>query len=177
MDQQLVGFSRDARAPRRRRKAFTLIEAAWVTVIVGIGAVAMLELLATGTVVNANGNQTTTAVNLANNIHEIALGLDFNDPQQPYAWSSKESTVAAYDNVLDLDGATFNPPLDVRRQPISDLTSWKQVVKVETVAPDTIYSVRPNNATTPTARVTVKILLNDKQVHEMSWLVVAPNPG
>ena len=161
----------------RRRKGFTLIEAAWVTVIVGIGAVAMLELLAAGTVVNANGNQMTTAVNLANNIHEIALGLAFNDPEQPTTWATKESSVTAYDDVLDLDGTSFNPPLDVRRQPIADLTSWKQTVTVQTVAPDTVLSVRPNNASTATARVTVKIFQNDKQVHEMSWLVVAPNPG
>ncbi len=71
-----------------RRRGFTLIEAAWVTVIVGVGAVAMLELLATGTNVNAAGNQMTTAVNLANNIHEVALGLDFNDPEQPTTWST-----------------------------------------------------------------------------------------
>ncbi|QOV90115.1 PilV family protein [Humisphaera borealis] len=160
-----------------RRKGFTLIEAAWVTVIVGIGAVAMLELLAAGTVVNANGNQMTTAVNLANNMREIALGLPFNDPEQPVTWATKEASVASYDDVLDLDGTSFSPPLDVRRQPIADLTSWKQTVTVQSVAPDAVPSVRPNNATTATARVTVKILQNNKQVHEMSWLVVAPNPG
>jgi outer membrane murein-binding lipoprotein Lpp len=95
-----------------------LVEAAWVTVIVGVGAIAMMELLVAGTASNAAGNQTTTAVNLANNVHEIALGMAFADPENKTAWTSREATVSAYDNVTDLDGQTFSPPLDVRRLPI-----------------------------------------------------------
>lgn len=169
-------FSSSTTTPRRRR-GFTLIEAAWVTVIVGVGAIAMLELLAAGTVSNSHGNQMTTAVNLANNVHEIALSLPFSDPQQPTTWSTKESSPELYDNILDLDGCTFNPPLDVRRQPIMELTNWTQTVTVQTVAPDTVSSIRPNNATVPTARVTVRVLLNNKLVHETSWLVIAPSAG
>lgn len=148
-----------------------------MTVLVGVGAVATLELLAAGTVSNANGNRMTTAVNLANNVHEIALGMSFADPQQPTVWTARESSVSAYDNITDLDGQTFSPPLDVRRQPIAGYAGWSQKVKVETVAPDTVYSVRPNDITVPTARVTVQVLLNNQLIHEASWLVVAPNAG
>jgi len=165
------------RGVRRRRRGFTLIEAAWVTVLVGLGAVAMMELLAAGTVSNAAGNQMTTAVNLSNNIHEIVLALPFADPQQPTTWATKEASIAVYDNILDLDGCTFNPPLDVRRQAIPDLAGWSQKVTIDTVAADMVSSVRPKNATVPTARVTVQILLRDKIIHETSWLVVAPSPG
>lgn len=161
---------------RRRRRGFTLIEAAWVTVIVGVGVGAMLELLAAGTMSNSAGNEMTTAVNLANNVHEISLGLAFADPQAPTQWTSRESTVAAYDNITDLDGQTFSPPLDVCRLPIAGYEKWAQKVKVETVALDTLSSVRPNTMTVPSAKVTVQILHNNKVVHTVSWLAVAPSP-
>ena len=153
-----------------------------MTVIIGVGAIAMLELLATGTAVNGAGTEMTTAINLANNVHEISLGLAFADPQAPTQWASREADVAQYDNITDLDGQTFGlggqpGPLDVRRLPIAGYPSWAQRVKVETVAADTVYSVRPNNIGVPTARVTVEVLRNNKVVHVATWLVVGPSPG
>ncbi|MDB5297358.1 MAG: Tfp pilus assembly protein PilV [Phycisphaerales bacterium] len=169
--------------PRRRPpsaargRGFTLIEAAWVTMIIGVGVIAMMELLAAGTVSNAASNQMTVAVNLANNVHEISLGLAYADPAAPTQWSTREATVAAYDDVADLDGQTFSPPLDVRRQPIAGYPNWAQRVTVRTVSPDAVTAVRPNDITVPTARVTVEILLNGKVVHTATWLVVGPSPG
>ncbi|HEX8916118.1 MAG TPA: hypothetical protein VF796_27465, partial [Humisphaera sp.] len=168
-------------APSRRRfgrrRAFTLIEAAWVTVIVGVGCLAMMTLLAAGTQSNAAGNEITVAVNLANNIHEISYALAFADPQNPTQWVSRESSPTLYDNITDLDGQTFSPPLDVRRLPLTEYSTWAQKVKVETVAPDMVYSTRTNDVTTPTARVTVQILHNGKVVHTCTWLAVGPSPG
>src|SRR4051812_17096804 len=100
-------FGRAARGtpPRaaRSRRGFTLIEAAMVTVIVGVGVVGMLELLAAGTMSNTKGTELTTAINLANNVREITLGLQFVDPDQPTVWNTKEATVGAYNDVKDLD--------------------------------------------------------------------------
>ena len=145
------------------------------TAIIGFGVVGMVQLLAAGTVSNSEGTELTTAVNLANNIREISLGMNYNDPEQPTVWSTKEADVTSYDDVFDLDGATFSPPLDVRRLPISNYTNWAQQVVVETVDPDQIASARPKNVTWPTARVTVTITRNGTPVHTASWLVVAPN--
>jgi Tfp pilus assembly protein PilV len=162
---------------RARRRGFTLIEAAWVTVIVGVGTVGMLELLAAGTMSNAAGTEMSTALNLANNVHEISLGLAFADPQNPTVWTSRESDVTQYDNITDLDGQTFSPPLDVSRQPMAGYSNWSQKVTVQTVAADQVNSVRPNSISIPTAKVTVQILRNNKIVHQTSWLVVGPSPG
>lgn len=151
------------------------------TAIIGFGVVGTVQLLAAGTVSNSEGTELTTAVNLANNVREITLGMEFRDPQQPGTWSTKEgsgnpnSDVALYDDVLDLDGATFSPPLDVRRQPISTYANWSQRVVVETVATDQLASVRPKDVTEPTARVTVTVTRNGTAVHKASWLAVAPN--
>ena len=169
------------RAARRARRGFTLIEAAMVTVIIGIGVVGMLELLAAGTLSNTKGTELTTAINLANNIREVSLGMAFLDPQDPNTWNTKEKValtgaydVKLYDNVLDLDGERFSPPIDVRREPIAGYDRWEQSVKVETVASDNVASVRPNTTTEPTARVTVTIKHGGTDVYVMSWLAVAP---
>lgn len=166
------------RRARGARRAFTLIEASLVTVIVGVGVVAMLQLLAAGTASNAVGTETTTAVNLANNVHEICYGMAFYDPQQPAQWSTKEAGgVANYDNILDLDGETFSPPLDVRRLPMAGYGNWSQQVAVRTVGQDYVSSTRPSTTAEPTARVTVTVLHNGRQVYETSWLAVAPSPA
>jgi prepilin-type N-terminal cleavage/methylation domain-containing protein len=173
----------------RGRRGFTLIEAAMVTVIIGVGVVAMLQLLAAGTVSNSEGTELTTGINLANNVREMSLALAFYDPEQPTAWNTREATVKAYDNIMDLDGTTdtwnqasdpatgyqkFSPPLDVRRDPISGYKDWEQWVKVETVSKDFVATVLPHDPTQPTARVTVKIVRNGSEVYRMSWLAVAP---
>src|SRR3954466_8404545 len=85
------------RAPARGagRRGFTLMEASLVTVVIGVGVVAMLQLLATGTMVNGYSNEQTTAGNLANNVHEIAVGVPCYDPdtlpKTPPGWSTPEA--------------------------------------------------------------------------------------
>jgi hypothetical protein len=171
------GAARPANPTRTRRGGFTLIETAMVMTLIGLGVLAMLELLAAGSVSNAYGTEMTTAVHLANNVHEISLGLAFKDPQNPTAWNSKEAGgVTAYDNVTDLDATSFSPPLDVRRQPMPAYSGWGQRVKVESVAEDYVASVRPNTITYPTARVTVTIFHNGRDIYTTSWLAVAPAP-
>jgi len=103
-------FPTRTRHPAAGRRGFTLIEAAMVTVIIGVGVVAMLQLLAAGTVSNSEGTELTTAINLANNIREMSLGLAYYDPtdmaKNPpvYTWDTREATVKDYDNIMDLDG-------------------------------------------------------------------------
>jgi type II secretory pathway pseudopilin PulG len=173
--------SHKQRRAQASRPGFTLIESAMVTAIIGFGVVGMVELLAAGTNSNSEGAELTTAVNLANNVREISMGMAFRDPQLPNTWATKEGTGNAnsdaplYDDVLDLDNATFSPPLDVRRQPITGYAGWAQNVVVESVDPNQIAAVRPDTVTLPTARVTVTVTRNGQFVHSASWLVVAPN--
>jgi type II secretory pathway pseudopilin PulG len=163
------------------RRGFTLMEASLVTVVIGVGVVAMLQLLAAGTLANGYSNEQTTAVNLANNVHEISLGLPFYDPdtlpKATPAWSTPENASnTAFDDILDLDGKTFNPPIDVNRNSIANADAWTQQVSVKSVGGDQMSSVRPNTVAEPTALVTVTILHNNKAVYQMSWVAVAPAP-
>src|SRR5688572_31966486 len=64
---------------RTRRGGFTLIEAAFVTAIVGFCIVGVLQLMAAGTMANTDAAETTTALGLAGNIHERALSVKYAD--------------------------------------------------------------------------------------------------
>ena len=167
--------------PSRRRgcasrRGFTLIEAALATVIIGIGVVALLELLAAGTMSNSAGTELTTATSLANNIHEISMILPFNDPGNGASTSTKEAGgPTAYNDIWDMNGDTYSPPLDVTRHPLNAYSTWAQQVTVQSVQPDTLTAGRPNSVTLPTARVTVVITHNGKNVYTASWIITAPN--
>ena len=145
-------------------------------VIIGMGVVALLELLTAGTMSTGAGTELTTAVNLANNIHEVSVYLPFNDPTNGASTTTKPTGGPSnYNDIWDLNGDTYSPPLDVRRQPISGYNNWAQQVTVQSVAPDNLTASRPNSVTLPTARVTVTITHNGKYVYSESWIVTAPN--
>lgn len=146
-------------------------------VIISVGVMAMLQLLAAGTVSNEDGAELTTAVNLANNVHEISLWLAFNDPTNGSSPSTKESSPANYNDIWDMNGDTYSPPLDVTRVPIAGYSNWSQQVTVSTVDPNNVTATRPNDPTQPTARVSVTVSHHGKQVYQASWLITAPNPS
>lgn len=212
------------------RRGFTLIEAALAILIVGVGVTALLELLAAGTMSNSAGTELTTAINLANNIHEITIGagttytwqgtwtaghnynpgdavvngstyylcitavnsatapgsdathwlptllMGFQDPANPSSSNTKESGGPnAYNDIWDLNGDTYSPPLDVHRNPIAQYANWAQQVTVQSVDPNNVNTVTGHDPTCPTARVTVQILHHGKLVYTSSWLTMMPN--
>jgi type II secretory pathway pseudopilin PulG len=157
--------------PPRMRRAFTLIEAAMVTSIIGFGVLAMLTLLGAGTSANNDATELTTGMNLARNIRELALGLKFADPTTPTHWGSESGeTLATYNDIDDLDGKTFSPPLDARRQTLPEFGTWQQSIVVETVDPDMLTLAVPKG-TQPANRVTVTVSHNGRTVYSMSWFV------
>jgi prepilin-type N-terminal cleavage/methylation domain-containing protein len=172
MMRQIFSTTRKPRAPRR---GFTLIEAALVTAIISIGVVAMLELLAKGTISNGNGAEQTTAMNLAKNIREMTFGMAPADPTTPTNWGVEagETTAASYDDIDDLDGVTFSPPIDARRQPLSAYSNWSQTITVRTVDPNRLTLTVPNG-TAGAMRITCQIKHNGKDVGWMSWIAFDP---
>jgi type II secretory pathway pseudopilin PulG len=158
----------------RRRTGFTLIEAALVTSIVGIGVLAMLQLLAAGTTSNSAGAEMTTALNLAKGIRELSLGLAFADDNQPTNWGAEAGeTIGTYDDIDDLDGKVFNPPIDAMRITLGDYANWEQRVVVQSVDPDRITVAVPNG-TSPASRITVTINRNGGKVCDISWTTFDP---
>ena len=142
------------RSPRRQRRGFTLIEASMTTVIVGIGVLALMELLASGTVSNIRGTEMTTGVNLAKNIRELALQKTFAE-------------LPAMNNV------SRKPPIDSRGEELTDMSEWQQQIKVESVDPNLLTTPLP--AATPHAlRITATINRNGRKVCDLQWFSFAP---
>jgi type II secretory pathway pseudopilin PulG len=144
-----------------RRGGFTLIEAAIVTAIVGIGIVGLLELLAAGSMANINSKQLTTAVFLANNINEMMQGKDYDELK------------ATYDNVTYGGSVAYPSPKDGRGENLVGFDSWKQIIDVSYVLPQRLTSVVPDTQVEPTSRVTVKIVANDEIIYQTQWIVAA----
>jgi len=160
------------RTARPRRRGFTLMEAAMVTVIVGVGTVGTLQLMAAGSVSSRDAVRLTTAVNLAKNIHELTMPLPVRDKVSFDHWGTEdgESTVGAYDDLDDFDGREFSPPLDARRQPITSLDGWKQTITVDNLDPDRLTLVVPKG-TSRAYRLTVSVSRNGQGVLDQSWVV------
>ena len=141
---------------QQRRRGFTLIEASMTTVIVGIGVLALMELLASGTVSNVRGTEMTTGVNLAKNIRELALQKTFAE-------------------LPALHNTTNKPPIDSRGVALADMPEWEQVVKVEAVDPSLLTTPLP--AASPHAlRVTATINRNGRKVCDLQWFSFAGAP-
>src|ERR1041385_4941878 len=85
----------------RPLRGFTLIEAAIVTAIVGIGIVGVLELLCAGSMANMDSAQLTTAVYLANNVDEMMQGKTYSTLKSTY-------DNRTYDPPVDATGAALN---------------------------------------------------------------------
>ena len=141
-------FARTAPSPRpirradRRRRGFTLIEAALTTAITGIAFVAIMELFAACTQQNRVGTNMTTAMLLAGHVQETMAGLSFNDPVIGRANFGPEigQTLDGYDDIDDFDGQNLNPPIDSLRRRIPQLGQFTQNVIVMPIYPTQLSS-------------------------------------
>ena len=148
-------FAGPRRATRVRR-GFTLIEAALTTVIVGVGLVATMSLLASGTSSNVDGANTTTAINLAKNIRELTLKSTFAE-------------------VRAMNGQTFNPPVDSRGTAVTGFDHWTQSMVVQAVDRNRL-SADIIDANPDAVRVTVRVHNRGSYVNELTWYRFRPMP-
>ncbi len=152
------------------------MEAALVTIIVGVGTLGLMELLAAGGMSNRSAADLTAASNLVKNVHEMCLSLAFNDPVLPTHWGAESGEVlATYNDLDDLDGQSFSPPIDARRQSLTQFTGWSQSVVVHSVDPNKV-TLNVTNGSTTAIRVTVTIYHNNKVVLTESWLAFDATP-
>ncbi len=145
------------RLGRRSRRGFTLIEAAIVLIIVGVGVSGLVQLIAAGTMANADSTELTTAIELANNINEMVQGANYSTLKSTY------------------DDVTCNPPKDALGNNLSSFTGWSQSIDVQYVDPNYVTSAVPDSQIEETSRVTVTVRHHGNVVHIAKWLVVQPN--
>ena len=150
-------YAKLRRCPRSRPHGFTLIEAAIVTAIVGLGIVGVLELIAAGSMANAASTELTTAVFLAQNVDEMMQGASYATLHSTY------------------DNSTYSPPKDGRGQNLSNFSGWSQVIDVSYVDPNRITFPVPDSQVEVTSVVTVQIVHNSRVIYTAKWLVAAPS--
>ncbi|HEV8605964.1 MAG TPA: hypothetical protein VGQ99_11385 [Tepidisphaeraceae bacterium] len=167
------------------RSAFTLLESALATIIIGVGILAMMGLFEACTRQNHQGAQATTAMMLAGHIQEMMEGLPFVDPVKGRTTFGPEAgeTLASFNDIDDFDNQTLNPPIDSSRTAVPSLSQYTQVITVVPVYPnqpssnaDDAKPEIPKGAYTGAARVRVKILYRShpshapQEVYRAQWI-------
>ena len=157
-----------------RRGGFTLIEAAVATIVIGLGAAALLTAVASGTRTNAAGRSITQAVLLAQEIREWTVKLPFSDPDEadmgnPPGPDGADPQVFV-DDLDDLMNVTYSPPRDGQGQPVADMTGWQQAITLTWRAPSDLTTAVAAG-TSDTIHVQVDISHNGLNVLTTRWLV------
>ena len=136
------------RNQRRREVGFTLMEAVFSIMIVGLGVVAMMQLFGSGTKVNAFGNHLSSSVFLAEELQAMTDDV-------------------AFDDLLSYDGQTFNG-VDANGNPVEGLTNYQQQILAEGVNPGdlTVY-VGPDPEI---IRLTAVVTYGGQEMARISWL-------
>ena len=126
------------------------------TVIIGLGVVAMLELIASGTVANVRSTEMTTAMNLAKNVRERTIQ-------------------APYDTLVSFNGQFASPPVDSRGVQIAGLPEWRQDIAIRPVDPNRLTATITDS--TPQAlRITATVSRNGRMICDMSWYCLDGTP-
>ena len=171
------------RGSRPWRRGFTFIEVAVTTAILGFGMAALVTLMASSTKANYGATELTTAMNLANNIHELSERLTFADGHWGMDSGETIATCNSCDDLAGLRaGANGTTVVDAVGQamptaPGMDWTGWQQQVDITLVDPNNVRQTLSSTDTTVNnvMRITCTIVHNGGQVYQQSWNVVQTN--
>ncbi len=128
---------------------FTLLEAVIATALVGLGVVALMVAMQTGTHINGSGQEMTQACFLVEEVREYAL-------KQPWG-------------ALTALNDSWSPPRNADGAALPALAGWTQTVSVEwRNANDVMLPANPG--TTDLVRITVTISHQGQPVLSTGWL-------
>jgi hypothetical protein len=154
-----------SRVAGRLRPAFSLVEVAISTLLVGTLLVASLESV--GSVFRYR-NETTDAQRgslLAEELLARILQLNYSDPDDYQIfgreWSERFST-GIYDDVDDYDGYVESPPQDISGATMTGFSEWERRVSVDWVRTDKL--MQAINSDQGAKRITVTIRKNGTTV-------------
>ena len=141
---------RRRRAEGSRSSGFSLIEILVSVLLVGLAITALLAASNSFTMANGAGANLSTAEFLIEQIREM-------------------TAVAIYDDVADLDGATFSPPIGADHISLNDLAGFSQQVTVQNVNKSDFSHVEPDDST-DFIRITVTVSLSGHPISSASWI-------
>ncbi len=159
---------------RIARRGFTLIEAMAATALVGMGIVALMGAVMSGTRTNQAGKELARGIFLVQEIREWTIGLPFSDPDDadadnpPGPDGSDPQTYV--DDLDDLMGVSYSPPMDGFGSRITDMPDWTQSISITWVNPDDLsQQVTPGSS--DIVYVEVSVSHGGKEVISTGWLV------
>jgi len=159
---------------RGGRSGFTLVEALCATVIVGLGAAAILVSAASGSRANNVGQKLTDAVFLAQELREWTHQLPFSDPdpgdQGNPPGSDGLSPQTFVDDLDDLMGVTYCPPRDGQGVAIYGLNAWSQSIAMTWRDPSDLDTIVADGAS-DVVYVEVTISFQGSEALRTGWLV------
>ena len=142
---------------QKDKRGFTLIEALIATVLIGLGAVAVIMSAGSGTKVNQASLDMTKASFLAQELREWTLQLPIDDP---------DST----NDLKAMDSNSFTTPLDGKGSQITGISDWKEKITVTWRNPADLDS-EVTAGTSDIVYVEVTIKRRDYEILTTGWLI------
>ena len=139
---------RSSNIKKRRAAGFTLMEAVFAIMIIGLGIAALMQVFAAGTSVNGYGSNLSTGVFLAEELRSMTDDVMFGD-------------------LLTYDGQSFNG-VDANGLAVAGLDSYQQQLSVQAVNPDDLTEYI--GADPEMILITAAVNLQGESITRMSWL-------
>lgn len=154
----------------RSIKGFSMIEILISIILVGLSITALVVASNSFTMANGAGADLSTAEFLVEQIREMTAMMAVIDPQSgTTTFGPEEAGVANYDDVDDLNGATYSPPIGSNRLVLSDLAGFSQHIVVQNVSQSNFNTVVANHSSN-FVRITATVSLNGRQISSASWI-------
>ena len=155
---------------RRKQSGFSLVEVLIATLLVGVSVVALLAANGASSMVNGAGADLSTAEFLVEQIREWTTVLAVVDPQGgTTTFGLEEPNMVNADDIDDLDGQTFSPPVSAGGNPLAQFPSFSQQVVVENVSATDFTEVVGDHSSM-FVRLTVSVSQNNNTIATASWI-------
>ncbi len=155
---------------RTSARGFSLIEIMISVLLVGLSITAMVVATSSFTMANGAGADLSTAEFLVEQVREMTALMAVVDPDTTVTtFGPEEASLAGYDDVDDLNGSTFSPPIAADRTVLNDLAGFSQRIVVQNVNQSDFNTVVTNHSS-KFVRITVTILLSGREITSACWL-------
>ena len=135
---------------KKQSSGFTLIEALFAAMLLGLVVAALAAASGAFTMANGYGVDLSTAEFLIEEIRELTANENVDDL------------------LANFDGQTFNPPKDISNSDMADFSEFSQQVEIDYVESGNFA----NTVTGPTdfVRITVTVTKGGSSVSSTSWI-------
>ncbi len=134
----------------KKQKGFTLIEALFAAMLIGMVIAALAVSSGAATMVNGAGIDLSTAEFLIEEIREMSATMTFDE----------------IDNYTEVN---INPPIDINEDPMNEFSGFTQNVDIVHVLASDLQTVDGTNSS-DFLRITITITKNGRPINSASWI-------